>query len=486
MLGSWAMVLPEIKKKHSLDDAMLSSFMMLFVIGAIAGGPFVGKFIERFGSKNSAFFGSLLCIVVMPSVGVSSNLWVLGSSCVCFGFSAQFLDISMNNLGVLCQKYGKQPTLGFFHSLYALGGLTGGFLAGFLLQIRFSVFGELCLTSLIAIAPSIASLFWAFTFAEENNINFPNECCRSTDAATKIQKQNSATNLVCTSIQEKSPSESILQLDEISKKTAREQIKSSKFPKTLCVLCIVGGIAYMVEGSVSDWSAVYLELSLGSNHLVGSFGFVFFQLSVAILRLCSDKLFLVVKPWKILVFCGIFSGLGIILVVIAPTFLLSQIVAVVGFAITGVGLSMITPVVISLAGNLNEERPAARSIALVSSISYIGMLLGPAIIGLLSKIFGCLRWALLFDVFCLSFVSAFALTLKRKSIITKNSQTQPANYSNDEEEGTVSILHLDFENKIVSVSKQTTPSQKMQRRQSECEAPVVNNQHSERLDVNAC
>jgi len=242
-------------------------------------------------------------------------------------------------------------------------------------------------------------------------------------------------------IQEIAPSEVIDEKENICRKGWIQKFPS--ISKSVVVLCTIGGIGFLVEGSICDWSAVYLELDLGANHLVGSFGIVFFQLCVAITRLCSDILVLKIKPWKILIFCGLFASLGILLVAFAPIFSSPLIVAIFGIAITGSGLGMISPIVFSLAGTLDEGTPASRSIATVSSISYIGLLVGPPIIGFLSKFFGQLRWALLVDVIGLFFVSVVALALKTRSII-KN----PGNFdlADDEQDVTVSVIHLNLNN----------------------------------------
>lgn len=72
------------------------------------------------------------------------------------------------------------------------------------------------------------------------------------------------------------------------------------------------------------------------------------------------------------------GGLGIALLIAHP------VVAIVGYALFGVGLSCIFPIVLRAAGHL-EHIQAAAAIAAVSTIGYTGFLAGPPMIGLLAE-----------------------------------------------------------------------------------------------------
>jgi MFS family permease len=77
---------------------------------------------------------------------------------------------------------------------------------------------------------------------------------------------------------------------------------------------------------------------------------------------------------------------------------------VIGCFITGIGISTVVPLIYSQAGNQKEIMPSM-AIAGVSTIAYIGFLLGPVLIGYLSNFVGLDK--ALFLIVILGFLAAF-------------------------------------------------------------------------------
>jgi MFS family permease len=84
----------------------------------------------------------------------------------------------------------------------------------------------------------------------------------------------------------------------------------------------------------------------------------------------------------------IFSGL--LLAVLFPYLLF----AILGFMLVGFGVSSVIPVVYSAAGNSKNLAPSV-ALATVSSIGFIGFLIGPPIIGFIAETLS-LRWSFTF------------------------------------------------------------------------------------------
>jgi MFS family permease len=85
-------------------------------------------------------------------------------------------------------------------------------------------------------------------------------------------------------------------------------------------------------------------------------------------------------------------------------FVPSIYVKILGCFVTGLGISTIVPLIYSQAGNQKEIMPSI-AIAGVSTIAYVGFLIGPVIIGYLSDLVGLDKALLL--VMLLGFVAAF-------------------------------------------------------------------------------
>lgn len=120
----------------------------------------------------------------------------------------------------------------------------------------------------------------------------------------------------------------------------------------LPLLCSLGGLAYTGEGSIGDWSTVYLVIELKSSPFIGVLGFAMFQLIVCIVRYSSDSIVEVIDRKLLLQIAGCLACLGLGVVGLAPSLPPPFIVpmAIIGFAICGAGLSVVAPIVIYFAG----------------------------------------------------------------------------------------------------------------------------------------
>ena len=158
--------------------------------------------------------------------------------------------------------------------------------------------------------------------------------------------------------------------------------------------------ALLGEGTVADWSALYLQGTLHTNAGLAAGGFAAFSLMMALGRLVGDHLTAVWGPVVLAQRSGLLAagGLGIALLIPHP------VVALIGYALFGVGLSCIFPIVLRAAGHLKHIQETA-AIAAVSTIGYTGFLAGPPMIGLLAE--GLTLRGALGVVVMLTFLMAF-------------------------------------------------------------------------------
>ena len=158
----------------------------------------------------------------------------------------------------------------------------------------------------------------------------------------------------------------------------------------------------LAEGSVTDWSAVYLNEGTGASEGLAAAGLAVFSLTMAIGRLAGDRTAerfsapVVIRVGTLLAA----AGLGLGLAVAEPA------TGIAGYALMGIGLSACFPLVIAASARGSGDAEAA-SIAMVSGAGYVGLTAGPATIGLLSDAAG-LRQALLLVVALALVASALA------------------------------------------------------------------------------
>jgi MFS family permease len=144
----------------------------------------------------------------------------------------------------------------------------------------------------------------------------------------------------------------------------------------------------MSEGAMADWSSLYYRQVINQPHVVSALGYTAFALFMSIGRFIGDPL---IERWghkNILKANGllILAGMTISLATTSPA------VVMVGFALVGLGVSSVFPVVYILATKEKTMMPSA-AIAAVSSVGFIGFLIGPPIIGFVAQLTG-LRLAL--------------------------------------------------------------------------------------------
>ena len=198
---------------------------------------------------------------------------------------------------------------------------------------------------------------------------------------------------------------------------------------SLIVLSCIGFFTYFGEGAIGDWSSVYLK---GENFLasstVSSLGFAAFSVIVAIGRYSSDYLVLWYDRRTLLAFCGLVAFIGLMVVFAAADFG-DAYIAICGFGIAGIGISLPVPLVLSLAANSPNMKPE-RAIALVSGYSYFGSMLGPVAFGLTLSLVGNLKWSFFISAFVLILIAPFAFLLEAnkpsKSLVFADDDYDPS------------------------------------------------------------
>lgn len=396
VIGIWAALIPEVKKLQGLSDFALGLVLLSSCIGSLFGMPLIAYSIDKLGSANTAVCAGIFTSVFIPIIGIKGPIWVLVIGVIVLSFGLAAVDVCLNAQSVLLERIVNDNRLGICLCAYAVGGLIGSLIGGVLANSSLTLLVDFIIASTISIVPISLSYFWLCPFSDEKNIN---------------------SNYHENKIKDNLPSDSeTLNNNDLSTSllTVEEQIESSGSTKKdyyilLISLSVLGGIGFFAEGSIGDWSSIYLQDYLGASPFIGSLGFVAFQLMIAIGRFFSDTLQKVYSRRRLVQLAGICSCLGLLLSVLSVFISVSSvfriILAIIGFGLCGAGISVVTPIVISCAGTNIKGMNPADAIALVSSFTFIGWLFGPVIIGGLSAAFGSLTYALLADALLILIIS---------------------------------------------------------------------------------
>jgi MFS family permease len=151
------------------------------------------------------------------------------------------------------------------------------------------------------------------------------------------------------------------------------------------LLMRIGLIAFlgmMCEGCMFDWSGVYFKKVIQADPSLIALGYVAFMGAMASGRFITDKVAARFTKVAVIQVSGILIFVGLALSVVFP----SVWMATFGFLLVGLGVASIIPLSYSIAGRSKLYSPSV-ALALVSTISFFGFLLGPPLIGFIAELF---------------------------------------------------------------------------------------------------
>jgi MFS family permease len=161
-----------------------------------------------------------------------------------------------------------------------------------------------------------------------------------------------------------------------------EHRPSLDFSRRVLVLGALCGLGFLVEGGIENWSALYVEDTLGGSAVAGGLAPGLFALSMVAGRLLAQAIGHRYRDSTVLAAGGLLAAAGVALA--AATDLVP--VALLGFAVGGAGVSVVAPTTFGAAGR--DAEPARRGVAVgsVTTFGYLGFLVGPPLVGAVSGI----------------------------------------------------------------------------------------------------
>ena len=137
------------------------------------------------------------------------------------------------------------------------------------------------------------------------------------------------------------------------------------------------------EGAMFDWSGIYFKDVVKAPSSLVILGYTSFMIMMASGRFVADRLAARFGRMHLLQVSGILISSGLFLSVFFPYLITSTI----AFMMVGLGVSSIVPSVYSAAGKHATIAPGI-ALATVSSVSFLGFLMGPPLIGYISAVAG--------------------------------------------------------------------------------------------------
>lgn len=353
LMGSWAPEIPFMLPRHGITEFQLGLLILLIGVGAVSAMMWAGWLINHYGSRKiTCTFGIIAClcfagVVLSPTIALVIPLLII------FGGALGTMDVSMNANAVELERRLNGAIMSSAHGFWSVGGFIGGALGG----LTIAHFGNAS-HALIATAFGLAVILAAMPFLVTEAAHH--------DAETPKQK--------------------------------------FAWPKGSAIY-IIGFMALfsmIPEGAVLDWAALYLSKELGSDIATSGFAFALFSGTMALMRFLGDSVrnrFGAVQTMRV---SGFIAAAGMLAGGLAP----SPWLAIIAFAISGLGIGNMVPIAFSAAGNQPGLSPGA-GIALVTMLGYSGILVAPSSIGFVAEHIGY-RITYITLAFCLVVVALLA------------------------------------------------------------------------------
>jgi MFS family permease len=146
------------------------------------------------------------------------------------------------------------------------------------------------------------------------------------------------------------------------------------------VIALLAAISFLVEGALLDWSALLLVGERLLSPARGGLGYMLFSVAMTFSRFTGDRVVGHFGDRVVLTLSGLVAFLGFCILLLSP----SALIALGSFILIGLGAANIVPILFRLAGT-QHTMPKGLAVAALSTAGYGGMLMGPAVIGFLSK-----------------------------------------------------------------------------------------------------
>lgn len=337
IMGAWAPQIPLLLTRHNISESVLGLLILCLGLGAVGAMLYAGRLIAAYGSARVAKGFALAATPMLAAVVFAQNLWLLAPLMALMGAVIGCMDVAMNANAVVVERRLGRAIMSSSHGFWSLGGFVGG--AGGAWMIA-HIGAER--QALIVAGVSLLLILGAMRFVMQ-------------DAPQPSQDTD------------------------------------APHPKTRLItrdlgLWILGAMALfsmVPEGAVLDWAAIYLSKELGAGVFASGLGFAFFAGTMAIMRFAGDTVRNRYGAVKTLRVSAALGALGLAMGGLSPTAPL----AILGFAVAGLGVANMVPILFSAAGN-RPGLPAGVGISTVTMVGYTGILVAPASIGFVAEHIG--------------------------------------------------------------------------------------------------
>ena len=338
--GSWLPRIPEVQEALELGPAGLAVALLGLPCGTLLTLPFAGPLVGRIGPRMAIIAGFVFYTIAVSLPAFAVNPVMLFVALMFAGSSISFVELGLNVQADAVEKGEGKLIMTKSHGFWSVGIMAGSLMGSGLAALGLAAQWAIPLVAVLVLPLALLVGRALPVYPAETS---QGEGTRSAWA----------------------------------------------FPSwALLGICLfVFGIT-MTEGAMADWSAIFLRDALGAEGGMVGLGYAVFAAMVAAGRFGGDTLKQMFGAVNTARICGALALAGAAVLYGAP----NEVVALVGFGIIGLGVSVGFPLAVTAAASLTD-RAASANVAILSFVALLGFLIGPPVIGFVAE-HADMRWGI--------------------------------------------------------------------------------------------
>ncbi|MFI8189363.1 MFS transporter [Streptomyces sp. NPDC085946] len=337
VFAGWVVRIPAVKEQTGASASALGLALLGVSAGAVVTMTLTGRLCRRFGNHRVTVVCAVLLSLSVTLPPLTHSVLALGAVLLLFGAAYGGINVAFNSAAVDLVAALRRPVMPSFHAAFSLGGMIG---AGLGALVAGSLSPARHLLGLAVVGLLVTAVAGRTLLRHEPPVPPDRTRSRAAGAPRRTDRRTRALVIVF----------------------------------GLIALCTAYG-----EGALADWGVLHLEQDLGASPGAAAVGYSCFALAMTVGRLTGTTLLERLGRTRTVVAGGATAAAGMLLGSLAP----SLWAALLGYAVTGIGLANLFPVAVERAGTL----AGPSGVAVASTLGYGGMLLGPPAIGFMADWF---------------------------------------------------------------------------------------------------
>lgn len=352
--SSWASRIPDVKAMFDVYDVFYWGLVLFLIpVGKFVAIPLAGFLVSRLGSRimvQASVFGYALSLFL---IGAVSSIYALGACLFFFGVFWNMCDISLNTQGIVIERLFGRTIMASFHGGWSLAACLGAVIGFFMIMAGVPPFIHFSVSALLI----LLIILCGRRYLQDDRVR------QFEEVEVKEEKGQKETPALLSFIRK---------------------------PELILIQFGLAGLfGLIVESAMFDWSGLYFESVLQVPKSL-QIGFLVFMVMMTVGRFLANWAYSRLGKQRVLQLAGAFIFIGFFVSAslggVFDNMILKVVVNSLGFMLVGLGISCVVPTIYSLVG-AKSHTPVGIALTILSSISFVGSLVAPVLIGVISKAF---------------------------------------------------------------------------------------------------